>query len=37
MKKKPASLRRSVFMRLGFNFYQVAVTLFCVALGMLCL
>ena len=22
MKKKPASLRRSMFMRLGFNFYD---------------
>ena len=26
MKKKPTSLRRSMFMRLGFNFYDVAVT-----------
>ena len=30
MKKKPTSLRRSMFMRLGFNFYDVAVTIFCV-------
>ena len=36
MKKKPASLRRSMFMRLGFNFYDVAVTIFCVAFGLLC-
>ena len=36
MKKKPTSLRRSMFMRLGFNFYDVAVTIFCVAFGLLC-
>lgn len=36
MKKKPAPLRRSMFMRLGFNFYDVAVTIFCVAFGLLC-
>lgn len=35
MKKKPTSLRRSMFMRLGFNFYDVAVTIFCVAFGLL--
>ena len=36
MKKKPTSLRRSMFRRLGFNFYDVAVTIFCVAFGLLC-
>lgn len=36
MKKKSTSLRRSMFMRLGFNFYDVAVTIFCVAFGLLC-
>ena len=25
-----------MFMRLGFNFYDVAVTIFCVAFGLLC-
>ena len=36
MKKKPASLRRSMYMRLGFNFYDVFVTVVCVAFGLLC-
>lgn len=36
MRKKSKSLRSSMYMRVGFNFYDVAVTAFCVLFGLLC-